>query len=474
VLQAPITESRVHEIAKRLGLRSRRGRGTASEQSGRGASKDAPLVPLQLAASEWTRLNGNDGVQAFLSSESTQPLVAAEEIRLGYAIHQGRHEQSKAPHEQDQDAIATATRAQEQLSEALFPLVFSRALSMLGRQASLEALLLAGRSGLEKAICAFDYTDAVPLVSLALPAVNQALDDLIEQTRSSLPASRRTMAVRLFVQIALASQRLARESGAAPTVQALAQALALSQEVVEKTITQLVLARPAEVERGGEGVRRRSKVTEEQFVAAFMQTQGQRSSTIIEELSGVLPLTPGSIQVKFYQLRLQGRLAERECARPHQQQGDLPTASHPLVDATPDATVRQESPPSRDDHAGAACDGTRSMRGRRAAVVRQAVDRFEMPLGNWLWDVRIDGRTERWTLGIPYGDLDSTVSVGTRVIFKSHTYRVERMHHSILVVSSVQAEGFSEEPESKSVALRSEMHEMLITDARTRQGRAGR
>jgi hypothetical protein len=217
---------------------------------------------------------------------------------------------------------------------------------------------------------------------------------LIASTSASLTCARHPKKWHLFARIADASCRLARSQDTAPTVEAIAAALSLTPDQVEKTIRFATEALREDEESGGEGGRGREKVSDSKFVEAFMKTQGQRSSDIIQELARVLPLTPLTVQVKFYTLRLHTRIAER--------------------------------------------DRRRERAALRAEALR-AAGPVSLARGHYLWDAVVDGRKQRWALNLPYGQLADTLSIGAQLVFEGSLYSTERVYYSTLVVGSVGA-----------------------------------
>jgi hypothetical protein len=217
---------------------------------------------------------------------------------------------------------------------------------------------------------------------------------LIASTSASLTFARHPKNLRLFARIADASCRLARAQGRAPTIKAIAEALALAQEQVERTLRFVTEASRVDEESEDAVGRGRGKVSDAQFVAAFMKTQGQRSSDIIKELAKVLPLTAFTVQVKFYTLRLHTRMAER--------------------------------------------DRRRERANLRAEALR-AAGPVHLPRGHFLWDAVVDGNKQRWSLDMPYGKLADTLSTGSQILFEGRLYSTERVYYSTLVVCSVEA-----------------------------------
>ena len=398
--EAPVSVDQLDAWARRLGLRSRRKpqhsrSARCSDEAAR--RKPARLIAfdaLQLDAREWPRFLSADARRMLLPTDAAPELLTVEELRLGYQVQLGALERGKAPQMQDQDIIAAAMQAEARLSATLLPLVWRQALTRLGQEASLEALLAVGRCGLDEAIARFDYADSYPLLSQALPAITREMEYLLAATSSSRPEGRHAKKLRLYAQIANASGRLARAQGHAPTVETIAAALSLAPDQVEQAIrfvTRASWADEASDEVVGSG---RERVPDGQFVDAFMKTQGQDSRAIISELAAELPLTALTIQVKFYALRLHTRIAERDRRR------EL-------------ARLRLEA--------------------------RRAEDPLLLPRGHFLWDVVVDGHTQRWALDAPYGTLAGAVSTGRRLSFNTRLYEAERVYFSTLVVSSVEA-----------------------------------
>jgi DNA-directed RNA polymerase specialized sigma subunit len=400
VLATPISIDQVDRWAKRLGLRTRRklrvtvdANAPASRPRRTSVAADR-LAPLQLAQAEWHRFLSADVLHAFLPGDAEAALPTAEEIRLGYQVRLGAQERDKLPAEQDQSIIEMARQAEAHLATVLLPLVWTQALSRLGQGISLEALLMVGRCGVDEAIFQFDYADSHPLLSYALPAIEEEMELLIASTSASLTCTRHPKKLRLFARIADVSCRFAWSQDMAPTVDTLAAALQLSPDQVEKTIRFATEAWQEDEASGGDGGKGREKVSDIQFVAAFMKTQGRRSSEIIQELSQVLPLTPLTVQVKFYTLRLHTRIAER--------------------------------------------DRRRERAALRAEALR-AAGPVSLARGHYLWDAVVDGRKQRWALPLPYGQLADTLSIGSQFVFEGHLYSTERVYYSTLVVGSVEA-----------------------------------
>lgn len=402
---APISIDQVDRWAKRLGLHTRRKpRVTLSAHEPASRPRRTPttaerLAPLLLAQGDWNRFLSADALHAFLPGDAGVALPTAEEIRLGYQVQLGAQERDKLPAEQDQTIIEMAQQAEEHLATVLLPLVWTQALSRLGQGISLEALLTVGRCGVDEAIFQFDYAEAIPLLSYALPAIEEEMELLIASTSASLTCARHPKKVRLFAQIADVSCRLARSQDMAPTVETLAATLSLAPDQVEKTIRFATEGWREDEESGDEAGRGREKVSDIQFVTAFMKSQGRRSSEIIQELTHVLPLTPLTVQVKFYTLRLHTRIAER--------------------------------------------DRRRERAALRAEALR-AAGPVSLARGHYLWDAVVDGRKQRWALPLPYGQLADKLSIGSQLLFEGHLYSTERVYYSTLVVGSVEAEAASQ------------------------------
>ncbi len=401
VSDAPISTRQIDVWARRLGLRIRRKQreprtaGNSDKQATRKTARHIAPGALQLDASEWARLLSPEARHTFLPGDGVQALSTVEEIRLGYLVRAGTLERGKAPTEQDPNVIDAALQAEARLAAALLPLLWRQALIRLGQGVSLEALLTVGRCGLDEAIFQFDYADSHPLLSYALPAINEELERLIANTAiTSRPERRSTKKLQLYERIADASRRFARLFRSAPTIEVIAEALSLAQDHVEKTVRFVIEAQWIDEDSEDEGVRRQEKVPDVQFIGAFMKTRGQCSNDIIKELAEVFPLTPLTIQVKFYALRLHTRIAERD--------------------------RRQEM-------------------ARLRIEAQRAAEPFQLQRGHSLWDVVIDGQMRRWALAMPYGTLADAVSTGSRVCFEDHLYEASRVYYSTLVIQSVEA-----------------------------------
>jgi DNA-directed RNA polymerase specialized sigma subunit len=400
----PIGTDLVHSWARRLGLRTRYRPSKARAvraQAKRASRRRGIIVPLQLDAREWTYLLPADTDQTFRPDDTAPALSTVEEIRLGYLVRLGTLERGKNAIEQNLLVIEEGLRAEDRLASALLPLLWAQALARLGQGVSLEALLTVGRCGLDEAIFQFDYADSLPLFNCALPAIAEEMECLIALTSASHPEWWQPRALHRFERIADASYRLARARGRAPTIGEIASALSLTQDHVEKTLRLAIEAEGAneEIEVGAGS--RRGKVTDGQVEAAFMKTCGQHSKEIIRELAEVLPLTPLTVQVKFYTLRLHTRIAER--------------------------------------------DRRREMAKQRVEA-RRAQGPAHLPKGHFLWDVVVDGRKQRWSLDRPYGTLAGTLFEGSRILFEGRLYEASRIFYSTLVVSGVEAEATSSEP----------------------------
>jgi len=401
VSDAPISVRQIDEWARRLGLRTRRKlrslhtASTADRRAARRPARHIAFDALQLDTREWERFLSAEARQAFLPSDGVPTLSTVEEIRLAYQVRLGTLERGKAPGAQDPNVIDAAMQAEARLAATLLPLVWRQALIRLGQGVSLEALLAVGRCGLDEAIFQFDYAESYPLLTCALPAITLEMEQLIAGTSASYPEMRHRKKLRLYTRIADASRRLARQLRHAPTVEAVAAALSLAPDQVEKTIRFITEASRVDGEGEDAARRGREKVPDVQFVAAFMKTQGQNSSAIIKELAAALPLTALTVQVKFYSLRLHTRIDERD-------------------------------------------------RRRELTRLRIEASRAAEPLhllrGHFLWDVVIDGHTQRWALDVPYGTLADTVGTGSRLFFEERLYEAACVYYSTLVVHSVEAE----------------------------------
>ena len=400
---APIGTDLVHSWARRLGLRARHRphKAQAVRAPVKHASRrQAAIVPLRLDAGELARLLPAPIDQALRPDDTAPALSTVEEIRLGYQVRLGTLERGKAAGERNPSLIEEGMRAEARLASALLPLLWAQATARLGRGVSLEALLTVGRCGLDEAIFQFDYADSLPLYNCALPAIAEEMERLIALTSASHPEWRRPRVLHRYARIADASYRLARAWGRAPTAGEIALVLSLTEDQVEKTLRFVIEAEGRDEEDEGEAGSRRGKVTDGQVEAAFMKTCGRRSSEIIRELAEVLPLTPLTVQVKFYTLRLHTRIAER--------------------------------------------DRRREMAKHRVEA-RRAEGPTHLPTGHFLWDVVVDGRKQRWALDRPYGTLADTLFEGSRMLFEGCLYEVSRVFYSTLVVSRVEADASSSE-----------------------------
>jgi len=367
----PISAQQVQVWAKRLGLRTKHMRPPtpASKQKRRNTGRTSSGV-LHLEHNEWTRFLGAKAFETLHATIAKEELSTVEEIRLGYQSHVGMIERRKDSNEQDPSVIEAAKRAQSRFVEALLPLVGPHALQHLGQGVSLEHLLQAGQRGLDLAINAFDFASSRPLVSYALSAIDEEIMHVLEHT-SLLPLVKGR---RLYTLIVQESQRLTDTERQAPTVRAIAESLKLPEIRIEETIASFIQAKPIKDKQKLS----KPKVSDEQIIAAFMKTRGQRSRAVIAELAEHLPLTLSAIQVKFYALGLRTRLSERPI---------------PLLE------------------------------------------------GSSLWDVQVGGERQRWRLAVPYGELAPVVSEGVRISYKDHWYKVERVYHSTLIVSPLAYSG---------------------------------
>ena len=69
---------------------------------------------------------------------------------------------------------------------------------------------------------------------------------------------------------------------------------------------------------------------------------------------------------------------------------------------------------------------------------RQAQDTPALEIGHTLWDVEVNGRTERWPLEYPYGAFPFA-QAQTRFLYRGQTYDLDRAYTSKLKVTSVSA-----------------------------------
>jgi len=55
--------------------------------------------------------------------------------------------------------------------------------------------------------------------------------------------------------------------------------------------------------------------------------------------------------------------------------------------------------------------------------------------GPYLWDVKIDGNSQRWRLDVSYGNFPFA-SPGTPFVYREHEYTLQRVSHSAITVTS--------------------------------------
>ena len=124
--------------------------------------------------------------------------------------------------------------------------------------------------------------------------------------------------------------------------------------------------------------------------------------------------------------------AERETAAPEMAVPDAPT--HQELAA--DASEQSEPDEHRVQAITAPATSASALSWLSSASSQQAQDTPALEIGHTLWDVEVNGRTERWPLEYPYGAFPFA-QAQTRFLYRGQTYDLDRAYTSKLKVTTV-------------------------------------